>query len=260
MGDVAKFIAQLLVAPLSLTLGLFSLAVIARLRGLRRMAVSLATIAFVGLWLASTSGMAELLGGHLESRFPAIAADKSPTADAVVVLGGSVAGASPPTRPIFNLGPASGRVWHAASLYRAGKAPLIIIAAGDDPPTADYQPEWDAIAQMLGDLGVPGSALRIDKTSRNTRQNAMAACAIASELHVKSVLLVTSGLHMPRAMGTFEKMCAHTNIRFEAAPADIAFVPTELGWDAWIPTASGLAFVTRALKEYAGLLALSIIA
>ena len=257
MYEVAKLGGYLL-SPLTLVLGLGLLAWLCLARRRRRLALSFAGIAFAGLWLASTPIVGQVLIGALEAPYPALTLEATPTVDAIVVLGGSVAGRHPPKRPSLGLNSASSRVWYAAELYRAGKARWIVVAAGGRPEFANQQVEADAIAEMLTTLGVPRAAIRLDAQSRNTRENAINAREILDRLGARSVLLVTSAEHMVRAMKTFAKVWPKYDDRPIPAPTDVAIVETGNSLLLWIPSSSALANVTKALKEYAGMAALGI--
>jgi uncharacterized SAM-binding protein YcdF (DUF218 family) len=258
MFELAK-LAGYLFSPLTLALGLWLLSATALLFRRRRLATALAAIAFAGLWVASTPVTGQTLAASLESRYPPRTVKETPAGDAILVLGGALVGAHPPRRPTFNLGGAATRVWHAAELYRAGKARWIVVAAGNQPGSRGQQVEADAIADMLQVLGVPRSAVVLEGRSRNTRENAANVRAVIQRLGARRVLLVTSGVHMPRAMKTFALEWAGSGVTFYPAPADIAVASPVFSADMWIPNASALGFVTGALKEYAGIVALDII-
>lgn len=255
MFEVAK-VGGYLVSPLTLALGLGLLSSMCLALDRRKWALWLASAAFIGLWLASTPLVAQVLVGELESRHPALSVAETPSADAILVLGGALAGASPPRRPNFNMGPASHRVWHAAALFRAGKAKWVIVAAGNQPGSDEIQVEADAIAEMLVVLGVPRSAIRLEGASRNTRENAANVQHIVQRLRARRVLLVTSALHMPRAVKTFTKVWQSTNVILIPAVADVWSVDSGGSTWAWLPDAGSLTNVTAALKEYAGGLAI----
>lgn len=258
--EIAKLGGYLL-SPLTVAIGLFLLAGLCLAWGRTRWGMGLGAVALVGLWLASTPLVATALIDSLERRYPAIAVEKTPVADAIVVLGGALAGASPPKRPGFNLGPSAGRVWHAATLFRAGKARWIIVAAGNQPGHEGEQVEAEAVAEMLQVLGVPKQAIRLESGSRNTRENALHARPIIERLGVHRVLLVTSGMHMPRAMTIFTKAWADSNIELVPAPTDIAIAQRHpLSVEDCFPNAGALLTVTRGLKEFAGILAYAMIA
>ena len=257
MYEVAKLGGYFL-SPLTLVLGLGLLAAWCLALGRRRWAVALASIAFSGLWLASTPIVGQALVGALEAPYPALTLEATPTVDALVLLGGSVAGRHPPKRPSLALNSASSRVWYAAELYRAGKAKWIVVAAGGEPEFANQQLEADAIAEMLTTLGVPRTAIRLDAQSRNTRENAVNARQILDRLGARRVLLVTSAQHMGRAMKTFARVWSIYDSKPIPAPTDVEVTGVGNSLFLWIPSSSALGRVTKALKEYAGMAAVGI--
>jgi uncharacterized SAM-binding protein YcdF (DUF218 family) len=247
-------------SPFTLALAAWLLSIVCLVLARRRLALALSVAGFAGLWLCSMPLVAHALATSLESRYPALAAEASPSADAIVVLGGALAGAQPPARPAFVLGQSSTRIVHAAALYRAGKAKWIVVAAGNRPEYERDQVEADAIAEFLIQLGVPASAIRKEGASRTTRENAANTLPILQALGARRVLLVTSALHMPRAVKTFTKMWGHANIELIPAVTDVRVVPAGgQGLKMWLPSPDSLLSVTKSLKEFAGLAALAII-
>lgn len=258
MYEIAK-IGGYLLTPLTLVLGLGLFAAICLAFRRRVLATALAFVAFAGLWLASTPIVAQALVARLENAFPPLALEATPAADAIVILGGSVAGRRPPGRPHITLNSASSRVWYAAELYRARKAKWIVVAAGGQADFPNEQPEADAISEMLAALGVPASAIRLDRQSRNTRENAEHAGAILLPLGAQRVLLVTSAQHMSRAVKTFVKVWANSPIDIIPAPTDLQTPHRGNFLLLWIPSPNALVAVTKAFKEYAGMAVLGII-
>ena len=258
MYEVAKVVGYLL-SPLTLVMALGLLSLLCLAIGRRTPAVGLAAVAFTGLWIASMPVTAQALIAALERDYPALAVAETPVADAIVVLGGAVAGRHPPRRPSLGLHDASSRIWHAADLYRAGKAKWIVVAAGGERKSGREQVEAEGIAEMLTALGVPASAIHLESDSRNTRENAANTRAIVQRLGAKRVLLVTSAQHMGRASRTFEKVWANSNLLLILAPADVQVAETYYSADMWIPSPNSLLGVTKALREYAGTVALAII-
>jgi uncharacterized SAM-binding protein YcdF (DUF218 family) len=103
---------------------------------------------------------------------------------------------------------------------------------------------------MLRVLGVPDAAMRHEGRSRNTLENARFSRDLVQQVGARRVLLVTSSLHMPRALATFRA----AGFRAVPAPTDVEVVdrakPTPLRW---LPDAEALEGGTRALKEYLGI-------
>ena len=119
----------LLISPLGFSLILLALALIQL--GFKRVkwGMTLAITAFIWLWIWSTPLVSYLLQNQIESSYPPLSIEVVPKAEAIVVLVGAV-GAPSLGFPDANLGPAADRVWHAALLYRAGKAPWVLISGG----------------------------------------------------------------------------------------------------------------------------------
>jgi uncharacterized SAM-binding protein YcdF (DUF218 family) len=257
MFDVAK-VAGYLLSPLTVVLGLGLLAGLCLLLRRRKLARTLAVMSFVTLWIASTPALGLWLTSRLEAQYPALTVEQTPQADAILVLGGALAGASPPRRPTANLGPAAGRVWHTAALYRAGKATWVVIAGGNQPGHEHEQAEGDAIAEMLLVLGVPRSAIRLETGSRNTRENAQNALVLLDALKARRVLLVTSAQHMPRAVKTFARTWAGSAIQLIPASTDVQVTELTYSPKLWFPSLGALISVSKAVKEIAGSVALDI--
>jgi uncharacterized SAM-binding protein YcdF (DUF218 family) len=96
-------------------------------------------------------------------------------------------------------------VWHAAALYRAGKARWVLLSGGNPPGDENVAPEAEAMAEVLRALGVPASAMRLEGRSRNTLENAVLSLALVRQVGARRVLLVTSALHMPRRSPCFRR-------------------------------------------------------
>lgn len=191
------------IAPLGTALLAWALAAALSLKGLKRTARVLAVVAFVWLWCWSTPLASHWLRGQLEDLYPLFHLTQEPTAPAMVVLAGTME-ASDAMRPWPNLGPAADRVWHASRLYAAGKAAVVLLSGGSDMLAAS-QAESLGMRQLMLDLGVPAAALLTEERSRNTRENAAMSAKLLRERGIQKILLVTSALHMRRAVKLFEQ-------------------------------------------------------
>ncbi len=223
-------------------------------RGRRRAAAVLAALSLGGLWWVSTPWVAWALAMPLESQHPPVPVQASPVADAVLVLGGALASPMPPEQPHIGFGMAAERVWHAAALVRAGKARWVLAVGGNRPGYEDVAPESQAMAEVLRALGVPAQAIRQEGDSRNTRENASFSRPLVRAVGARRVLLVTSALHMPRALQEFQTAFAGSGVTFIPAATDADALGDEpAGVSAWLPEAKALEASTRAVKEYLGL-------
>ena len=193
-------------------------------------------------------------GSPGELRHPPVPAQASPAADALLVLGGAMQSAQPPEQPHLGFGSAAERVWHAAALYRAGKARWVLLSGGSQPGQVKLAPEAEAMAEVLRALGVPASAMRLEGGSRITRENAVLSVPLVRQVGARRVLVVTSALHMPRALETLQMAFAGSGVTFLPASTDaeaLGNVPDP--WAGWWPEARSLEWSSRSIKEHLGL-------
>ena len=233
-----------------LVCALFALALSAKRR---RVGLWIAGVSLAMLWFFSTTLCLVAIGLPLER--PYIGTQKAeslPKADAIVVLGGGIAKTQNMEYPDMN--EAADRVWHAARLWKAGKAPLVVVSGSND---------LESTVPLLLDFGVPRESIAVDNESRNTYENSRfterlllerAKSAGGGNL-APSVLLVTSAWHMTRATGNF----ARTSLRVIPAPCDFVVHNTlnaDLSWWDWIaPNVDAVAKVNYMAKEWLGRLA-----
>lgn len=193
-------IVGFMINPMSVGLLLILAAAVFLWRRNRRLALSCCLLAFLWFWVWSSKPMYLFLGGGLEKRFPPMRAEAMPKADAIVLLGGGMT--SSRASPYAEMWSAADRVWHAARLYRAGKAPVVV-------PTGVG--EESSSVPLLVDFGVPSRAIRAETASRNTEENAQYTARLIKGLPgaptngVSKVLLVTSAWHMRRALLVFAR-------------------------------------------------------
>lgn len=244
----------LFVYPLGLASMLLFISLLISYR--RKASSILVLMALIILWLSSTTGFSNLLARSLELKY--LTPSDIPYAEAMVVLGGGTEPSIPP-RTTVEVNGAGDRVLYAADLYRQGKTDHILLSGGDIEwlNSGSTTPAEDMASILIG-LGIPEDALWIENESKNTYENALYAKEFFGEEELPQVLLVTSALHMPRAVAVFEKQ------GFEVIPLPVDFNVTEkvTGTDSSenfiskfmdiLPSASNLSLTTNAMKEYLG--------
>ena len=232
--------------PLGLSAALLLVALLAIILRHRRIAAVLAALAVCWSVMWSVPAVSDRLLQSLEDRHPVVAEAALPKADAIVVLGG---GAYEWTlRKSVNPDDlANSRLAAGARAWRAGRAPVVILSGGRGRPG---HTEAQNMARAMARFGIPPSVLLLEQRSRDTRDNAAFTAALAREHGMKRVLLVTSSLHMPRASLLFR------NAGVDVVPVSVPEPDFDrLAWGRqWLPSRTALWRSGRALKEYAGLL------
>ncbi len=134
-------VAQLLIYPLNIALIMLVVTYYCQRRGrlvaARRLII--ANLAF--LWILSLPIVANAMMLKLESTYPVKTLLSYPKADAIVVLGGSV---GPVLKPRLEAEESGGaRVTYAARLFKAGKAPFVLVTGGGSYQGSDQQLRTD---------------------------------------------------------------------------------------------------------------------
>ena len=194
---VSALATPLVISLLAMLLG----AVLARKSGQRWTSLLLG-FGFCVLGIASLPVVAGLAAMTLEQRFPERPMLSLPAAEVAIVLGGATRGAVAPRLEV-ELGPAGNRILYAARLYRAGKVGKILIAGGAISWGVHRPPESDAIRSLLIEFGVPDADILSERSSRTTEENAKLSKLIWQQNEFQTGLLVTSAIHMPRALALF---------------------------------------------------------
>ena len=220
------------------------------------------------------------IGVALEREWSAVKAEEAPTADAIVLLGGGMGANTnvyPNAEMYSEMWNGADRVWHAARLWKAGKAPIVI-------PTGCGEKE--SSVPLLRDFGVPERAIVVEDEARNTEENAKFVermlnrgdgvgknSRVERVDHVegegkngrververgegegkKKILLVTSAWHMRRSVLMYRKYAPSLEIIPAAADYE-AMVITGHPFafkDIW-PDAESLSRNSYIFKEYLG--------
>ena len=211
-------------------------------------------LALIVLLISSNSWVANGIVQSLE--WQNIPKGSLPQADAIVVLGGATRSAFRP-RPAPDLNEGGDRIIYGAELYREGKAPVIIASGGRIEWRGGGPSESADMATILEMMGVPPAAIRQDPTSLNTYENAVNVGEIMKKEGINRILLVTSAMHMPRALKIFQKQ----GIEAIAAPTDFQVTQQEINESnnsleatilSILPDTQRLDKTTRSIKEYVG--------
>jgi uncharacterized SAM-binding protein YcdF (DUF218 family) len=186
----------------------------------------------------------------LEQRFPRWTGGGDPPTG-IILLGGAVEPARSAARGMVALNGNAERITEIAALARRFPQARIVFTGGSAALLGHGPPESAFMLELFDSFGIARSRVTLEDRSRNTRENAVFTKALIDPKPGERWLLVTSAIHMPRAVGVFRE----AGFPVEAYPVDWR----SSGWrDLWrLPPwpLSGLSVADDAAKEWVGLIA-----
>jgi uncharacterized SAM-binding protein YcdF (DUF218 family) len=212
--------------------------------GRRLMVASLLGLALLGL---SPLGNALII--PLEDRFPPWD-DSRGVPDGIVVLGGAITPDVSAARPQVALNEAAERVTEAVALARRYPQARIIYSGGTGALIYRGGSEAESAVKIMAGLGLPPERVLAEEQSRNTVENAVFSLLLAMPKPGERWLLVTSGYHMPRAIGVFRA----AGFPVEAYPVDWRTRGPQDAVRPFTSLGSGLERADTAVREWVGLL------
>lgn len=205
---------------------------------------SLLALAVIGL---SPLGNALII--PLEQRFPPWDDTRGPP-DGIVVLGGAITPDVSAARNDIALNEAAERVTATVALARRYPEARIVYSGGSGALIFREGSEAVIAVRAFESLGIPPERIIAEEQSRNTVENAVFSLLLAMPRPGERWLLVTSGYHMPRAMGIFRQ----AGFPVEAYPVDWRTRGPQDAVRPFSTLGSGMERTDTAVREWVGLL------
>jgi uncharacterized SAM-binding protein YcdF (DUF218 family) len=210
----------------------------------------LAAVGIASLLVAGLSPLGNALIYPLEERFPPWDASHG-APDGIVVLGGAISPDISAARGSPDLNESAERITVVAELARRFPAARIIYSGGNARLLIKQGTEAEVAMRLFESFGIDRARLIAEDKSRNTVENAVFSKALVDPKPGQRWILVTSGYHMPRAIGIFRR----AGFAVEAFPVDWR---TRGAIDLVMPTdtlSGGLRRTDTAMREWIGLVA-----
>ncbi len=166
--------------------------------------------------------------------------------DAVILLGGPVDHGATQTFHVTNYGDSVERLLTTFDLLRTDRASNVIVTGGTGAPGDDVV-EARVLAAQLESWGISASRILLEDRSVNTREDALFSKHIVEQHGFKTVLVVTSAFHMPRALDCFRAV----GLAVDTLPVDYRSHDRQFH-QTFIPRADALVLSTLAVREFAG--------
>ena len=250
MFFIASKILGFLLAPVHVAIFLCAVGAALLYTRRRRWGRALATLGALALLLMGFTPLGDYLAAPLEARFPEPPRDMA-APDGIIVLGGAANAELSAERNWPILTEAAERLTTPIALMRQYPEARLVFAGGSAALLGFPYSEAEAVKQFWRDVGLDEGRILYENRSRNSYENALFTRELVQPKPGERWLLITSAMHMPRAMGVFRK-AGFSAIAFPVdyrAHRDIARLE--------FPSAatSGFALVDDAAHEWAGLLA-----
>ncbi len=123
-----------------------------------------------------------------------------------------------------------------------------LIVTGGKPLGREGISEGRVMHDILISWGVSEDDIIVDRNARNTKENAAFVSEICKDNNWRSVLLVTSVVHMQRSVTSLEKY----SLDVYAWPSDYLYDTYSLGWIDFLPTRDALKANLAAIHEFIG--------
>ncbi len=144
------------------------------------------------------------------------------------------------------------RIWQAITLYHKGKIKKILISGDSGYITDRGLHEAKQMKEVLIGWGIPEKDIITEEISRNTYENAVETQKLLNRSypHFTKFLLITSGSHMARAKGCFDKV----GLKCETYSTDLYTGPSHsYFWDQYlVPSFSNFENWNHLTKEFVG--------
>jgi uncharacterized SAM-binding protein YcdF (DUF218 family) len=225
---------------------LVALAAILSLLGWRKGSRLFALLALLVVVVVGCGPLPSFMLTRLQEGYSSVPVVHQARRSAIVLLGGGteeIPGAPGPEVSML----AYGRLVKAFEVYKTCKLQavdcVVIITGGD--ASRHGASEAAVYAARLTELGVGREDIVLEQRSLNTWQNAQFTAALLKTRAVDQVFLISSGIHLHRAVLYFE----HFGVQAQPVRADYLGATMTL-----IPQAYNFLLTDLALHEYAGVL------
>jgi len=214
-----------------------------------RLGRRLLVVGFIGIGAFGVLPLGKVLLLPLEQRFPSWD-EKRGAPDGIIILGGAISTDISAARGEPSLNDSAERLTIVPELARRFPNARILFSGGTASLIRDEPGEATFAKSLLASLGVPADRILVEDRSRNTAENAAFTRAVLDPKPGQRFLLVTSAVHMPRAIGCFRR----EGFDVEAYPVDWRTHGNADALISFTDVAPGLLNTDYAVKEWVGLL------
>ncbi len=250
MFFVLSKIFEFIFTPVNLAILVGALGVLLNFSRYAKTGRALIAGAILLLLIIGFSPLPELLAIPLESRF-APPPEDAPAPAGIIVLGGSVDEKMSAIHNSVAINDSAERLTAPIALKRRYPSARLIFTGGSGALLGSTRTEAEAVGAFWRETGLDHGDILYETQSRNTYENAIATRDLVKPKPGERWLLVTSAMHMPRAVGIFRK----AGFPVVAYPVDYRALDSLSNWSPPRRASENFQLAEAALHEWTGLAA-----
>lgn len=200
------------------------------------------------LFVLSLAPVSNTLVYSLESRYQTPPNEDMTPVEIIVILGGGVYPSSELRKSPEASGATYSRLFNGVEVFKQSNAKLLVLSGGGK----DNESEAEVMKNLAILLGVPEDKIIVEPKSRNTVGQAIEFAKLFPPTEKKRIGIVTSALHMPRAVQAFQEKFPKEMI--VPIPVGYVYTPFEYSLSSFVPTADAFITSTDAFHEEIGMI------
>ena len=207
------------------------------------------------LLFLSLEPISNLLVYSLESQYQALPKEVIAKVNIMVILGGGFRSSGGFRKSPEASGSTYSQMFNGVKVFKQNKARVLVLSGGGRK--SDGETEAEVMKNLAIALGVLEDKIIIECKSRNTMEHAIELAKIFPLTEKLHIGIVTSALHMPRAVQAFRKKFSQDII----IPIPVGYIcsPQKYNFESIIPLVDAFVKSSYAIHEWIGMIYYSLL-
>lgn len=245
---IQKLISNLFLSPSLFIIFLLFLSLIVKKNYIeRKLLQKIFIFLSVFIYIISIDPVKDMFLKPLERKYKVITKEKLLEGDVYILLGSGIFDNAPMSFGENGIPSETAMVRIVETLRLYKISPKKIILSGGKT-FGNKNSEAEVYKKFLVSMGVDSNDVLLEDESRTTAENSNKTKVLFEENYYKKGIVVTSASHMPRAVKSFER----NGINVIEAPCGYNVGYNNYGINAFLPKASNIELLRRAVWEYMG--------
>jgi len=202
------------------------------------------------LYFLSIKPVSNILVYSLECKYQVPSIEVLEKVDIMVILGGGFKASNGFRKSPEASSATYSRVFNGVKYFRRSGAEVLVLSGAGEQ--RDSETNADVMKDIAIALGIPRNKIITDGESHNTMEHAIEVAKIFPKSKNVQIGIVTSALHMPRAMQAFSKKFQNNAI--VPIPVGYIYSPLRYNFENLIPHIDAFSTSNYAIHEWVGML------